>query len=98
MTQWLDAPFDQDQVAKLYLEAVELGMAPTHVIREVLDVTPSRASFMARKIRNTDLLGRAPHYPARATIHRNTAKATSFVVCEHCLERWPCPDAYPEGD
>lgn len=64
-------------------------------VREVMEVDFNQARYMIRRVRDEGLLGTAPHVPARAVIHRNTARVRTWVVCTQCLAHWPCQDAYP---
>jgi hypothetical protein len=88
--------FDHPQVARLYFEALDLGLPIISTIVDILDVSAARAKQMVRQVRAAGLLGTAPHFAARATIHRGSAgKERNWLVCEHCIHPWPCKAALP---
>ncbi len=95
MTIFPAQPFDRQRVATLYVAALELEIPIISTLVDVLKVTNSRARYMTRVARDEGFLGRAPHHPTRAVIHRNTYKEKSWLVCQECLTRWPCPPAFP---
>ncbi len=85
--------FDPDYVTGVYLEALEMGLHVVLTISEVFDCSLNQARHMVRTIREGNLLGVPPHHPARAVIHRGTAKVSFWLACEQCYQRWPCPDS-----
>ena len=89
-------PFDRQRVATVYVAALELEIPVIATLCDVLKVSDGRARYMTRTIREDGFLGRPPHHPAKATVHRNTYKERTWVVCQECLTRWPCNRAVPQ--
>lgn len=87
--------FDREQVSAIILESIDLGLPLITTIMAVMNVTNNQARHMVRVVRQAGHLGTAPHVPARAMIHRGAGTERSWIVCEHCITPWPCPDAFP---
>ena len=82
--------YDAHQVAKIILEALDLGLPITSTVQQVLGVERPRANYMIRGVRLAGLMSYREHEPARAVIHRNTLNQQAWLVCQHCKTPWPC--------
>jgi len=87
--------FDRARVAEIVREAMEAGLPVAATVAEVLDITPSQASYYVRKAHRDGLFGEEGHRPATARIFRGTPSERSWLVCAECLDRWPCASAGP---
>ncbi len=86
---------DREKIAAIAMEAMELEIPVGHAISEIVGVSASMARYLLRAVKEDGFLGAPPHHPARAHIHRGTQQSRSWMVCEHCLNYWPCKDAFP---
>ncbi len=82
--------FDREKTASIVLEAATLGLPLSKTLQEVLDVSHNQARHMIRMARQDGFLGRNGHAPARAVIHRGSAREHSYLACSTCLHPWPC--------
>jgi hypothetical protein len=88
---------ENQKVADVYLEALELGLPVIDTVSQVFALSRRQARYVLQRTRRAGHLGRAHHHPAKAVIHRNTTSEHSWIVCERCLRPWPCGSAFPDG-
>lgn len=87
--------FDRDKVTAIVLECIELGLPLVATVQTIMECTINQARHMVRTVREDGHLGSHPHLPARASVHRGSKLSRSWVVCQYCIEPWPCAKAYP---
>lgn len=88
--------FDRDQVAAILKEALELGLPTISTLVDVFSVTPQRAKYMIRVVKEDGLLGVKGHQAIVALLTRGASQGSRrILVCESCRSAWPCEKAWP---
>lgn len=84
------AKFNRHHIAEIAVEALELDLPLVSTLAVVLDTDQNQARLALRAAQRGGFIGAGTHQPTKAQIHRNTSREQSFLVCEHCLQHWPC--------
>lgn len=94
---------DLAEVARIYDAAIKAHQPTTKTIAEHFDLSHSAAAKLVMRSRAAGHLpptiqggapkGHAVHRPTIAVVHRNHSTERKFLVCDECLEHWPCDQA-----